>query len=193
MNMPEHDAIFIIGPQGSGKGTQGRMLARDAGYFYWEMGAILREEAKKDTPFGIKVKSLIDEGHLLEDDELFQILSTELPEIMKHKRIVFDGIPRTLGQGRHLVHYLQQNGYTKFATILIDVPREESIKRLLERAHHEFRADDTEEKINYRLEIYETETVPVVEFLSGVSDLYKIDGVGTIDEIQNRINTELKL
>jgi adenylate kinase len=183
MQDTKFDAIFMVGPQGSGKGTQGRLLAQRLGFFYWEMGAILREEAKKQTPFGIKVKTLIDNGHLLEDDELARILNTELPEVIKHKRILFDGVPRRVGQGIHLIHYLQQNGFTEFATIFIDVPREESINRLTERAHHEFRTDDTPEKIKYRLELYEKETLPVLKFLQGIGELYTIDGVGTVEEI----------
>ncbi len=191
MELPKYDAIFMIGPQGSGKGTQGKVLAEKLGYFYWEMGAILREEAKKDTPFGRKVKALIDSGHLLEDNELFRILNTELPEIIKHKRIMFDGVPRRVGQGVYLIHYLQQNGYTQFGTVHIDVPKEESVKRLLERAHHEFRTDDTPEKITYRLDLYDKETKPVLKFLEGIGDMHTIDGVGDIQEITERINKAL--
>ncbi len=193
MEIPQYDAIFMIGPQGSGKGTQGKVLAEKLGYFYWEMGAILREEAKKDTPFGRKVKNLIDNGHLLEDEELFRVLATELPEVIKHKRILFDGVPRTVPQGAHLITYLHQNGLTQFATVFIDVPKEESVKRLLERAHHEFRQDDTPEKIEFRLEVYEKETKPVLKFLEGIGDLYTIDGMGTIEEITERINSALKV
>ncbi|HEX3095550.1 MAG TPA: nucleoside monophosphate kinase [Patescibacteria group bacterium] len=191
MEIPKYDAIFMIGPQGSGKGTQGKVLAKRLGYFYWEMGGILREEAKKETPFGIKVKTLIDNGHLLEDQELFRVLNTELPEVLKHKRILFDGVPRTVPQGLHLVNYLQQNGFTQFGTVHIDVPKEESVKRLLERAHHEFRTDDTQEKIGFRLDLYDTQTKPVLKFLEGIGDMFTIDGVGTIEEIEQRINSAL--
>lgn len=193
LQLPKFDAIFMVGPQGSGKGTQGKVLAAKLGYFYWEMGGILREEAKKETPFGRKVKDLIDAGHLLEDNELFRVLNTELPEVIKHKRILFDGVPRTVPQGVHLIHYLQQNGYTQFGAIHIEVPKEESVKRLLERAHHEFRTDDTPEKISYRLDLYEKETKPVLRFLQGVGELFTIDGVGSIDEIEQRINAALEV
>jgi adenylate kinase len=193
MEIPKYDAIFMIGPQGSGKGTQGKALAEKLGYFYWEMGGILREEAKKNTPFGRKVKALIDAGNLLEDEELFRVLQTELPEVIKHKRILFDGVPRTVPQGVHLIHYLQQNGYTEFGAVHIDVPKDESVKRLLERAHHEFRTDDTPEKITYRLELYERETKPVLKFLQGMGDLHTIDGVGSVEEISQRINKALEI
>jgi adenylate kinase len=191
MDYMKYDAIFMIGPQGSGKGTQGKQLAERIGFFYWEMGGILREEAKKETPFGHKVKALIDEGKLLEDNELFRVLNTELPEVIKHKRLLFDGVPRTVPQGIHLFNYLQQNGYTQFAAVHIDVPTEESVKRLLERAHHEFRTDDTPEKIKFRLDLYEKETKPVLKLMAGVGDLFTVDGVGTIEEIQQRIDSAL--
>ncbi|MEZ4180238.1 MAG: nucleoside monophosphate kinase [Candidatus Doudnabacteria bacterium] len=191
MDYLKYDAIFLIGPQGCGKGTQGRVLAKKIDFFYWEMGAILREEAKKDTPFGRKVKDLINAGHLLEDEELYRVLETELPEVIKHKRIVFDGVPRTVPQGIFLIHYLQQSGYKNFATILIDVPHDESVKRLLERAHHEFREDDTPEKISFRLDLYEKQTKPVLKFLDAIGSFYTIDGVGSIAEITDRIDQAL--
>ncbi len=189
----KYDAIFMIGPQGSGKGTQGKVLAKKVNFFYWEMGAILREEAKKDTPFGRKVKELIDAGHLLEDEELFRVLQTELPEVIKHKRLLFDGVPRTVPQGIHLIHYLQQNGFTQFAAVVIDVPKEESVKRLLERAHHEFRTDDTPDKIEFRLNLYDEQTKPVIKFMGGVGDVYTVDGVGSIEQITARIDQALGL
>lgn len=191
MQNTQFDAVFMVGPQGSGKGTQGNILAQRLEFFYWEMGGILREEAKKDTLFGRRVKNLIDNGHLLEDDELYRVLNTELPEIIKHKRVLFDGVPRRIGQGIFLLHYLQQNGFNQFATVFIDVPTEESVKRLSERAHHEFRQDDTPEKIRYRLELYERETVPVLKLLEAVGPVFRIDGMGTVEEITQRINTEL--
>lgn len=193
MDYMTYDAIFMIGPQGSGKGTQGKILATKINFFYWEMGAILREEAKKDTPFGRKVKELIDAGHLLDDEELHRVMATELPEVIKHKRILFDGVPRTVPQGVHLIHYLQQNGFTKFGAVVIDVPKAESVKRLLERAHHEFRTDDTPEKIEFRLDLYEKQTLPVIKFMEGIGDVHTVDGVGSIEEITQRIDTALNI
>ena len=193
MDFMTYDAIFMIGPQGSGKGTQGKILAQKINFFYWEMGGILREEAKKDTPFGRKVKELIDAGHLLDDEELHRVMATELPEVIKHKRILFDGVPRTVPQGVHLIHYLQQNGFTKFGAVVIDVPKAESVKRLLERAHHEFRTDDTPEKIEFRLDLYEKQTLPVIKFMQGIGEVHTVDGVGTIEEITQRIDNTLNI
>jgi adenylate kinase len=191
MNYRKYDAIFMVGPQGSGKGTQGKLLAHNIDFYYWEMGARLREEATKTTVFGQKVKALINAGHLLEDEELKKVLEDELPLVIKKQRILFDGVPRRVRQGQYLIHYLQQNGFNRFATIVIEIPKEESIKRLLERAHHEFRVDDTAEKIAYRLDRYQEETLPVIELLEEVGEVYKINGIGSVVEITNRINEAL--
>jgi adenylate kinase len=193
MNISEYDAIFIIGPQGSGKGTQGKLLAQKLGFFYWEMGEILRSEAKQDTEFGRKVKAMINEGQLVPDEDVIRTLDEALPEIIKHKRVVFDGITRRIGQTEYLVSFLKQNGFTQFATIVIDVPEEESVKRLLLRAHHEFRTDDTPEKIKFRLQQYAQDTLPAINFLDTVGRLYKIDGVGSVEEITQRINQAMDI
>ncbi len=191
MEIPKYDAIFMIGPQGSGKGTQGKLLAEKLGFFYWEMGEILRDEAKQDTEFGRKVKAMIDQGQLVPDEDVIHILDDALPEIIKHKRVLFDGVTRRIGQTEYLVNFLLKNGFTQFATILIQIPHEESIKRLLLRAHHEFRTDDTPEKIKFRLEQYEKDTLPAIEFLKAAGQFYEVDGVGTLEEVTTRINQAL--
>lgn len=191
MEIPKYDAIFMIGPQGSGKGTQGKLLAEKLGFFYWEMGEILRNEAKQDSEFGRKVKAMIDQGQLVPDEDVIRTLDDALPEIIKHKRVLFDGVTRRLGQTEYLVNFLLRNGFTQFATILIQIPHEESIKRLLLRAHHEFRTDDTPEKIKFRLEQYEKDTLPALEFLKAAGKFYEVDGVGSLEEVTTRINQAL--
>src|ERR1700682_3235807 len=96
------NTIFFIGPQGSGKGTQAKFLAKRLGFFYWEMGGILREVAAGNTILGIRIKSLIDSGVLLEDADLYQVVKMRLNEIPKTKGVIFDGIPRRLGQAEFL-------------------------------------------------------------------------------------------
>jgi adenylate kinase len=191
--MVTFDAIFLIGPQGSGKGTQGKRLAAKTGYFYFEMGAILRQEAKLDSDFGRVVKSYIDRGELLDDANWQTVIHRELPEVLKHRRIIFDGTPRTLAQAEHLVSALHQEGFTQLATIVVDIPRDVAVARLLERAHHEFRTDDNEVAIKRRLEIYDQATIPVIHFMRGVSTVFDIDGVPPINEVEQVINQELGL
>jgi adenylate kinase len=187
------DAIFFIGPQGSGKGTQARLFAEKLGFFHWEMGAILREEAKQDTEFGKHVASLINTGHLLGDEDLIGVIEDKLKSLPADQGIIFDGIPRRLGQGRFLLDFLRAHGRTKFASIFLDIPFDISVARLLERAHHEFRKDDTEEAIRTRLALYEQETLPVIELLREETTEYDIDGTPPIPAVTKLINQALGL
>jgi adenylate kinase len=107
------------------------------------------------------------------------------------KGILFDGIPRRLGQAEFLVNFLGSQGRSALATVLIEVQHEESLKRLLLRAEKEGRADDTKEAIEYRLQQYRNETEPMLPFLEERSSFFRVDGVGSIEEIAERIGKEL--
>lgn len=187
------NTIFFIGPQGSGKGTQARLLAKRLDFFYWEMGGILREVAAGKTVLGIRIKSLIDSGVLLQDDDLYQVVKLRLSEIPADKGVIFDGIPRRLGQAEFLLGYLKEQGRKDFVTLYVNIPREESLARLLKRADIEKRADDTKEKIEFRLKQYEQETVPVLDYLKANTNFYEIDGMGGIDDARHKINQILGL
>jgi adenylate kinase len=187
------NTIFFIGPQGSGKGTQAKMLAKRLDFFYWEMGGILREVASGGTVLGIRIKSLIDSGVLLQDDDLYQVVKMRLNEMPKTKGVIFDGIPRRLGQAEFLLDFLKKQGRENFTTLYVSIPREESLSRLLKRAEIEKRADDTKEKIEYRLKQYEQETIPVLDFLKTQSKFFEIDGRPAIDQVTREIEKALEL
>ena len=187
------NTIFFIGPQGSGKGTQARKLAQRLGFFYWEMGGILREVAAGDTEVGKKVKSLIDSGTLLQDSDLYEVVKMRLTSLPKSQGVIFDGIPRRLGQAEFLFNYLLGQGRKDFATLYVSLPREESVKRLLLRAEKEKRADDTMEKIEFRLQQYNNDTVPVLEYLKNKTNFFEIDGTPDIEAVSQNINQALGL
>ncbi len=187
------DIIFFIGPQGSGKGTQARKLAEQLGFYHFEMGAILREEAQKDTPLGKHIAELINNGHLLEDEELYQVMTEKLKALPTDKGIIFDGVPRRVGQAEFLMNFLREHGRTNFVTIFLDIPHDISVARLLERAHHEFRKDDTKEAIEYRLKMYDTETLPVIDLLRKETNHIEINGTPSIPEVRVAINTALHI
>jgi adenylate kinase len=189
----QSEAIFFIGPQGSGKGTQARILAQKIGFFYWEMGGILREVAKEDSELGHKVKQLIDSGVLLDDDILLQVAAARLATMPPDQGIIFDGIPRRVGQAEFLLNYLVRQGRKEFITLFIDLPRAESLKRLMLRAEKEHRADDTEQGINFRLDQYEQDTLPVLDFLRQRSKFITIDGHLPIGAVTASINAALGL
>jgi adenylate kinase len=187
------NTIFFIGPQGSGKGTQAKFLAKRLDFFYWEMGGILREVATGESILGIRIKQLIDSGVLLEDDDLYQVVKMRLNEIPTSKGVIFDGIPRRIGQAEFLLGYLKDQGRTEFTTLYVTLPKEESLARLLKRAEIEKRADDTKEKIEFRLQQYHEETMPVVDYLKIQTNFIEIDGTPSVDVVRENINKALKL
>jgi len=185
------NTIFFIGPQGSGKGTQAKMLAQKLDFFYWEMGGILREVAASQSELGKKVKALIDSGTLLKDEDLYEVVKVRLNQIPKTKGVIFDGIPRRIGQAQFLLDYLKQQGRTDFSTLYVSLPKEESVNRLLNRAKLEKRPDDTIEKIDFRLQQYAEETVPVLEFLENNTIFFEIDGTPKVEDVTKKINEVL--
>jgi len=185
-----YNIIFVAGPQGSGKGTQGKRLAEKLGFLFWEMGGTLRRILASESALGKKI-SAIDHGTLLSDELIIEVLQDQLALIPKEKGIVFDGVPRRLGQGQFLVEYLKERGMDKMATIFIDVPREECVKRLLLRAQHESRVDDTPEAIAQRFRDYDEAIKPAMDYLKTQTTFITIDGTPTPDEIAANINKAL--
>lgn len=187
------NTIFFIGPQGSGKGTQAKVLAKKLHFFYWEMGAILRDIASGNSELGKKVKNLIDSGVLLTDEILYEVVDNRLGEIAHDVGVIFDGIPRRVAQAQHLMEFLKKQGRKNFTTLFVNLPRKESIARLLKRAEIEKRADDAKEKIEFRLKQYEEDTVPVLNYLKNRSNFIEIDGTPAVEEVTNSINRSLGL
>ena len=191
--MDKVDAIFFIGPQGSGKGTQARVLAERLDFFYWEMGGIIREVAEEDTKLGRKTKELHDKGVLFDDSFLLGIVTHRLSVIPKERSVIFDGIPRRATQARFLLDLLRDKGKEYFYTIFLDVPKEDSLHRLLQRAETEHRADDTQEKIQFRLDQYYENTLPVLDILRQETKFITVDGRSQINEVTIAINKALGL
>lgn len=184
----ELNTIFFIGPQGSGKGTQAKVLAKKLDFFYWEMGAILRSLRSQQTTLAQKVTSLIDQGVLLSDDLLLEVVKNKLEDLPADKGVIFDGIPRRIGQAEFLFDELVQQGRKSFLTLFINIPREESLNRLMLRAEKENRPDDTREKIEFRLKQYEQDTVPVLDYLKNRTQYFEIDGTPPVEEVTQKIN-----
>lgn len=183
----QYEVIFLIGPQGSGKGTQAKILAESLGFYYWEMGGILRQISKETSPLGLKAKDMLDKGILFPDEFLLEIVKAKLSELPLDKGIIFDGIPRRIGQAQFLLDHLKGMGKSKFVTLFIDLPKEESINRLLLRAEKEGRADDTREAIEVRLNYYYNDTLPVLDFLKENSTFVTIDGLPSVDAVTLQI------
>jgi adenylate kinase len=178
---------LIVGPQGSGKGTQGVLVAEAFGVPQVATGDIFRENVKGGTELGKQVQEIIEAGHLVPDELTSELVRDRLAQPDAAHGFLLDGYPRNRGQVGHLDAFLEGRGESLDAVIELEVPREESISRLRQRAIDQGRTDDTEEVIANRLAIYERETAPILEVYRERGLVLEIDGVGTLDEVTERI------
>jgi adenylate kinase len=179
--------LLIIGPQGSGKGTQGARIAEALGIPAVSTGDVFRANIAGGTELGTQVKAIIDAGELVSDELTGAVVRDRLAQADAADGFLLDGYPRNLAQVRDLDGFLVAREEGLSAVIELGVPRDESIARLRQRALEQGRTDDTEEVIAHRLAIYERETAPILDVYRerGVVDV--IDGIGTLDEITGRI------
>lgn len=184
------NVIFIAGPQGSGKGTQGKKLAEKLGFLFLGMGAILREMQAKDPDFTSKI-SVLDRGALLPDDIIVEILKERVGGVPKDQGIIFDGVPRRPTQAHFLIPFLREQGRTSMATVFIDLPREECMKRLTLRAESEKRTDDTPDAIERRFAYYDIEMLPTIDYLKQETTFIEINGEPSADEVEKSIDAKL--
>lgn len=183
--------LLIVGPQGSGKGTQGVRIAEAFGIPVVSTGDIFRANIKGGTELGRKVTAILDRGDLVPDELTGEIVRDRLSQDDAQSGFLLDGYPRNAAQVGHLDEFLGARGEALDAVILLDVPREESIARLSLRAQEQGRSDDTEEAIAHRLDIYENETAPILAVYGERGIVDRIDGIGSLDEITERITSAL--
>lgn len=150
-------------------------------------GDIFRANIKGGTALGAQVSEITARGDLVPDELTSEIVRDRLSQDDAASGFVLDGYPRNAVQVGHLDTFLGDRGESLDAVILLDVPREESIGRLQLRAHEQGRADDTVEGIAHRLDIYEKETAPILDVYGERGIVDRIDGVGSLDEITERI------
>jgi adenylate kinase len=183
--------LLIVGPQGSGKGTQGVRIAERLGIPVVSTGDVFRENVAQGTELGQQVKSIIDAGRLVPDELTSAVVRDRLSQPDASGGFLLDGYPRNLAQVQHLDEFLAEREEALDAVIVLAVPREESIARLHKRAADQGRADDTNEVISARLSIYETETAPILDVYGSRGIVDEVDGVGSLDEITDRIAAAL--
>lgn len=184
--------LLIVGPQGSGKGTQGVRIAEALGIPVVSTGDVFRANVAAGTPLGEQVKAIIEAGDLVPDSLTSEIVRDRLSQADAAGGFLLDGYPRNLGQVGDLDAFLGGRDEELDAVIELVVPRTESIDRLTRRAFEQGRTDDTEEVIANRLAIYETETAPILDVYRERGIVDAIDGVGSLDEITERIVSALQ-
>ena len=176
--------IVIFGAPGSGKGTQSDKLIEKYGLKHISTGDVLRNEIKNGTELGKTAKGYIDEGKLIPDDLMVNILASVYDSFGKdHEGVIFDGFPRTIPQAEALKKMLAERGHKVAAMIELDVPEEELMDRLIKRGKESGRADDNEETIKKRLVIYHQQTQPLIEWYKQEGLHHHINGHGTLERI----------
>ncbi|QAY59030.1 adenylate kinase [Microbacterium protaetiae] len=183
--------LLIVGPQGSGKGTQGARIAQALGVPAVSTGDVFRANIQAGTALGEQVKAITAAGNLVSDELTGQIVRDRLSEADAATGFLLDGYPRNIQQVNDLDAFLTDRGESLDAVIELSVPREESIARLALRAQEQGRTDDTDEAIAKRLAIYESETAPILDVYRERGIVDQVDGVGTLDEITERITAAL--
>lgn len=174
--------IILVGRQGSGKGTQGKILAEAQGYTIFETGGALRQIAKEDSPLGLKIKSIIEAGDLVSNEIIMEIVADFLEKNGEDTPIIFDGVPRFEAQRLTLEAELKKAN-RNFKVLEIKISTDEAMRRLLKRAEIEGRADDTPEVIQKRIDIYETETAPMLEVWREQGRVISVNGAQDIDQV----------
>ncbi len=175
--------IALFGPPGAGKGTQSKLLLKKYNLTYISTGDILREEIANQTELGKEAKGIIEKGGLVPDDIIVQIIEKRVTMNLNTAGILFDGFPRTVVQAYILEGLLSKMNTSLTCMLSLEVPKDELINRMLERAKVGGRADDTMEVIKVRLEEYENKTKPVIEFYKEKNKYFPIEGVGSIETI----------
>lgn len=181
--------IIIFGPPGAGKGTQAEKIIEKYNLVHLSTGDILRKERAAGTELGKKAGELMDAGMLVPDELVIGIISNRIDAEKEANGFIFDGFPRTVPQAEALDNMLKEKGQMISGVVMLDVPENELVERLLKRAIDQGRADDNRETITQRVKEYESKTLPVADFYHAQEKLNKINGVGGIEDIFNRIVT----
>ncbi len=176
--------IVIFGAPGSGKGTQSDMMIEKYGFNHISTGDVLRSEIKNGTELGKTAKGFIDNGQLIPDDLMVNILASVYDNFGKeHKGVIFDGFPRTIPQAEALKEMLAERGHKVAAMIELDVPEDELMTRLIKRGQESGRSDDNAETIQKRLDVYRNQTAPLIEWYKGEGIHHHINGLGELSRI----------
>jgi adenylate kinase len=184
--------VLLLGPQGSGKGTQAKRISEEYGVPHIATGDMLRATIEADTPLGRTLKPILDSGHLVSDDLMIQLIRNRLEEPDAAEGFVLDGFPRTWAQARALDAMLREIGRDLDVVFELQTSDGVSTKRLLKRAREESRADDTPEVIAERLATYHRETEPLVEHYRTSGNLVGIHAARSINEVFSEIQDALE-
>lgn len=186
--------IILFGPPGAGKGTQSEKIIDKYKLTHIATGDLFRKHLGEGTDLGKLAQKYMDEGNLVPDEVVIGMVDEKIKEKKATSSgFIFDGFPRTVPQAKALDALLDDKGEKIAGMIALEVPEEELKKRIKERGKTSGRTDDQDEaKIENRIKVYQKETLPVANYYEGEGKLAKIHGVGTIDEIFDKISKEIE-
>lgn len=179
--------LIMMGPPGAGKGTQAKFVAEHFGIPAISTGDIFRANVSEGTPLGIEAKRYMDAGDYVPDEVTNLMVRNRIDEPDARPGFLLDGYPRTLAQVEELDGMIKFTGHSLDAVVVLTVDEDEIVQRLLQRAQVEGRADDTEEVIRRRQEVYAEQTEPLIGVYRDRGLLLEVDGMGEVDDVTQRI------
>ena len=179
--------LILMGPPGAGKGTQAVGISADLGIPHISTGDIFRANVSQGTPLGIEAKRYMDAGEYVPDGVTNAMVRDRLSQDDCRPGFLLDGYPRTLEQVGELDEMLKSDGLAVDRAVELTVVVDEVVTRLLKRAQEQGRADDTEDVIRRRLEVYAEQTAPLTAVYESRGILVRVDGMGTVDEVTARL------
>lgn len=185
--------LVLFGPPGAGKGTQAEKLIEKYGFNHISTGEVIREQIRKGTELGRSVQSYIEKGQLAPDGLVIDIIADYVAKHKDAKGNIFDGFPRTTVQAKAFDEIMEKNGTPVSVMLSLEVPDEELVKRLLLRGKESGRADDSNEGvIRDRIDVYKAQTAVVADHYKPQGKHRAVNGLGTIDEIFDRLCQEIE-
>jgi len=182
----------LFGPPGAGKGTQAGAMVERYNLCHLSTGELLRSEISAGTPLGLQAKALIEAGNLVPDEVVEGMIESKFQSVKDVKGFLLDGFPRTIAQAEALDAMLAKGGEAVTACISLMIPDQLIHERIAHRANIEGRADDARpEVVENRVKTYHDKTEPLIEFYKKAGRYHEIDGVGTIEEVRDRIFSEM--
>jgi adenylate kinase len=179
--------LLLMGPPGAGKGTQASTIAGRYGIPAVSTGDIFRANVSQGTPLGIEAKRYMDAGEYVPDAVTNAMVRDRIAEPDAEGGFLLDGYPRTAAQVEELDGMIKATGHALDAVVVLTANEDELVQRLLGRAAVEGRADDTEEVIRRRQEVYKAETAPLIDIYRDHGILLEVDGMGEVADVTNRI------
>ncbi len=180
-----------MGPPGAGKGTQGALMSERLGLPKFATGDLLRDAVRRGTPLGLKAKAMMEAGHLVPDDLILGVVREELGKPEAAGGVIFDGVVRTVPQAEGVAGLLAERGRKIDYLLFFDVRDEEILSRLDKRRSIEHRADDDPAAVATRLKAYRDQTAPVLEWYKARGGVHRIDAVGAVHEVSDRVKKVL--